>query len=32
VKSAPVAVVPAHGPPIAGPDLVSSTKSLVAQL
>jgi hypothetical protein len=31
-KSAPVAVVPAHGPPIAGPDLVSSTKSLVAQL
>ena len=31
-KAAPVAVIPAHGPPVAGPDLVASTKALMAQL
>jgi hypothetical protein len=31
-KSAPVAVVPAHGPPVTGSDLLATTKSLVAQL
>jgi|HubBroStandDraft_6_1064221.scaffolds.fasta_scaffold391542_2 hypothetical protein len=31
-KAAPVAVVPAHGPPVAGSDLVASTKALMAQL
>ena len=31
-KSAPVAVVPAHGPPVTGADLVATTKSLLAQL
>lgn len=31
-KSGPVAVVPAHGPPVTGSDLVATTKSLVAQL
>ena len=31
-KSAPVAVVPAHGPPVSGPDLIASTKALIAQL
>ena len=31
-KSAPAAVVPAHGPPVAGTDLVSSTKALLEKL
>ena len=30
--AAPVTVVPAHGPPVSGPDLVASTKALIAQL
>jgi hypothetical protein len=31
-KSAPVAVVPAHGPPVSGADLVESTKALLAKM
>jgi hypothetical protein len=31
-KSAPLVIVPAHGPPVAGPDLVSSTKALLEKL
>jgi hypothetical protein len=31
-KSAPVAVIPAHGPPVTGSDLVNTTKSLLARL
>ncbi len=31
-RSAPVAVVPAHGPPFLGPDLVATTKALLAQM
>ncbi len=31
-RSAPVAVVPGHGPPFAGPDLVASTKALLATM
>ena len=31
-KSAPTAVVPAHGVPFAGADIVASTKALIAQM
>jgi hypothetical protein len=31
-KSAPATVVPAHGPPVTAPDLVSLTKALLAKL
>lgn len=31
-KSAPVTVVPAHGPPVTGPDVVASTRALLARL
>ncbi len=32
VKSAPIAVVPAHGAPVQGPDLLATTRALLAKL